>query len=1202
MRRPIPQRAHTSYPSHRLVTRAVLMLLLFTFPTGKPAAQSETDIRTLEPHKTIKRELAGGQTHAYRVALASGQYLNVVAYQRGVDVVVTLFGPDGEKALEVDSPNGTHGPEPVFFIARAAGVYRLEVRSLEPDASAGEYEVNVEELRPATVKDESRVMAEQAFADADVLREQGSSESLREAIRKYEGALQLFRATGNRGRQAAALNNIGLSYASLGDKWKALDYYRRALPLSRAARDRQWEATTLNNMGLAYIRLGEATRALSYLTSSMSLFRSIGDRGNVGKTLTSIGLFYTSLGQARRALDYYGRALPFSESVGDRESMATIFNNFGYVYNMMGEKQKALDYYSRAQALFKSERDRRGEAMALNGFGAVYDSMGEKQKALGYYSQALPIMEEVGEPANVASVLNNLGLLHDSMGDKQKALDYYGRALMILHEIGDLESEATTLSNVGMIYDGAGDTRNAIRHYTRALSLSRAVKNRGLEAQALNNLGHAYDSAGEWRRALDSYKRSLPLFRVAGNRAGAATALNNIGLIYRAVGDDWRALGFFTRAAELSHAIGARDKEAMVLNNIGVLYQGLNGVNARRRALDYAQRALRLSREVANRAGEAAALYNIASIARDGGDLDESRRDIEAALRITDRLRSDIVQQELRSSYAATVQDYYEFYIDLLMRLHKERPSGGFAAAALQVSERARARSLLELLNEAHADIRRGVEPGLLQRERSLQQLLDAKEAARVRLLSGPHTAAEATAAAREIEELTSAYLDVEAAIRQSSPSYAALTQPEPLSLEAIQKELDPDTLLLEYSLGWERSFLWLVSPTEIRSFELFGRRAFEIGARSFYESLNNPEDIYADADRKQTLGPASPGVQLRDLIKTPAGLSHILLGPVAPLLGRKRLVIVADGALQYVPFAALPDPAAFDPGAQRMQPLIVRHEVVSLPSMSIQAIMRRELAGRQPAPKDLAVLADPVFYADDARVEKASVGRGPGEREAPPLSPGGLTETVERAAEESRARREGNRLARLKATRKEAESIIKFVPRDRALAAFDFDANRATAVSGELSQYRHVLFATHGLINSVHPELSAVVLSLVDKDGNPQDGFLRAHEIYNLELPADLVVLSGCQTGLGSEIRGEGLIGLTRGFMYAGAARVVASLWSVDDDATADLMVRFYEGMLKEGKRPAEALREAQLVMLEQERWRPPYYWAAFVLQGEWR
>jgi CHAT domain-containing protein len=192
--------------------------------------------------------------------------------------------------------------------------------------------------------------------------------------------------------------------------------------------------------------------------------------------------------------------------------------------------------------------------------------------------------------------------------------------------------------------------------------------------------------------------------------------------------------------------------------------------------------------------------------------------------------------------------------------------------------------------------------------------------------------------------------------------------------------------------------------------------------------------------------------------------------------------------------------------------------------------------------------------------------------------------------------------LRRLRFSRQEAEEIVRLAADDPNLEAVDFDANRALATSAEMGQYRIVHFATHGLINNEHPELSGIVLSLVDRQGRPQNGFLRLYDLYNLKLSADLVVLSACQTALGKEIKGEGLVGLTRGFMYAGAPRVVASLWQIDDRASAEFMKRFYQAMLGQKLRPAAALRAAQVSMQSDKRWHEPHYWAAFTLQGEWK
>jgi CHAT domain-containing protein len=306
------------------------------------------------------------------------------------------------------------------------------------------------------------------------------------------------------------------------------------------------------------------------------------------------------------------------------------------------------------------------------------------------------------------------------------------------------------------------------------------------------------------------------------------------------------------------------------------------------------------------------------------------------------------------------------------------------------------------------------------------------------------------------------------------------------------------------------------------------------------------------------------------------------VLDPLEGRLASRRLVVVADGALQYVPFAALPDPRSGEP-------LVARQEVVGLPSASTLALLRTDRAGRTAPRKTVAVLADPVFEASDERLARKR--RASGTR--PEDTSAGLTRATEAAGL-------SGTIPRLPFTRREARAILAAVPAHSSLAALDFAASRATVTDPKLAEYRLVHFATHGFLNTARPELSGILLSLVGRDGRPQSGFLTAADAFNLKLSADLVVLSGCRTALGKEMRGEGIVGLTRGFMYAGADSVMASLWKVDDAATAALMARFYRAML--GPRrlsPAAALREAQLEMRRQPRYRHPYYWAAFQLQG---
>jgi CHAT domain-containing protein len=363
-------------------------------------------------------------------------------------------------------------------------------------------------------------------------------------------------------------------------------------------------------------------------------------------------------------------------------------------------------------------------------------------------------------------------------------------------------------------------------------------------------------------------------------------------------------------------------------------------------------------------------------------------------------------------------------------------------------------------------------------------------------------------------------------------------------------------------------------------SYQLPSRTEIEKTARQFYDFLTIP------SERVKTTKAAATGM----------ALSQMLLQPVAQQLGNKRLLIVGDGVLNYIPFSALPLPQpSQDANPTETQPLIVTHEIITLPSASTLAILRQDLAQRTPAPKTLAILADPVFNDKDDRL-KNPTARVETQHQSISLASGTPTATIDLL-------RDASRLSRLKATLEEAKEILALVPASESLLKLGFDANRQVVESGVLEQYRIVHFATHGQLNDEHPELSGILLSSVNEQGQSQPGLLSTSDIFNLKLRADLVVLSACRTGLGKEIKGEGLSGLTRGFMYAGAARVVASLWSVNDEATSILMSRFYQGMISQKLSPTAALRSAQISMWKEDpQWDSFYNWAAFTIQGDWK
>jgi CHAT domain-containing protein len=425
---------------------------------------------------------------------------------------------------------------------------------------------------------------------------------------------------------------------------------------------------------------------------------------------------------------------------------------------------------------------------------------------------------------------------------------------------------------------------------------------------------------------------------------------------------------------------------------------------------------------------------------------------------------------------------------------------------------------------------------------------------------------------------------------------------------------IDGGTLLLEYMLGEQSSVLWTVTSDSVKQYELPGRAVIGKAAQRVTELLT----ARLPRDNETNLDAFKRAARSRSQFTAAAvELSQMILGPVADDLGKKRLLIVADGPLHFIPFAALPKPWTDNQMKSRMvgqrraanrrdrpsaisdrqspNPLILDHEIVNLPSASVLGMLQRRRQTRPVAKKLLALLADPVFERDDPRFNPELTDETAARRSD--------IATLRSAVTVSTIPGMQGGLTRLRFARQEADHILAALSpaeREISLAAFDFTACQELALSTELGRYRYLHFATHGLLDNVRPELSGVALSLLDRDGRDKDGFLRLVEIYNLRLAAELVTLSACETGLGKQVSGEGIVGLTHGFLHAGASRVLVSLWKVDDRASARLMGRVYEGIFREKLSPAAALRKAQLSLRQDQATSDPFFWAAFVLHGE--
>lgn len=830
----------------------------------------------------------------------------------------------------------------------------------------------------------------------------------------------------------------------------------------------------------------------------------------------------------RRAIEKYKEAFDLFLKAGDKRSACNVLHDMGQAYYLLGERQKELAVYEQALALRREINDRKGEAATLRQICDAHNLLNEKQKALTVCAQALQIQREVEPRSNEAALLYQLlGTLYSSLGSEEAAFDYYQQGYAISREIGARPTEVRILNQIGELHFDLQRYKEALNYYQKALQAQQEYFGGLRIRRTILLLGRVYFKLGQTETALHYLNQALVQERRLGGPILLSNILISLSQVYLQKGE-------------------------------------------RQKALEHLREALSIKQFLHSRLGEAEARYWIAQVERDGNNLAAAITEIEKTIEISESVRAELAEQELRVSYFIKVERYYEFYLDLLWQLHQQQPNAGYDVKAFNTSERVRARGLVELLSEIQTDIRQGVPPELLERERALQQRLNARAEVQVDLLNRKHTPEQAEAIDKELQEILSAYSDVQAQIRLTCPRYAALVQPQALTLPEIQASLDPNTLLLEYRLGANRSFLWAITGTSFAAYELPKRAEIETRVRSVYQLLTTrnklPEDE-TDAQRQTRLAQAESEYKVAS-----AKLGQALFAPIASQLKNQRLVIVSDGALQYIPFGALPiqnsklriqDAKGQTANHERRtmnnaQLLIVNHEIVSLPSASVIAVLRREFANRPSPKKTVAIFADPVFAKEDVRLKGRKTYLAP----AAPERLRDLTASNKmirpRSGDET-TENEQNPISRLPFSRREAQEIQKVAPPEETFVALDFNANHAKATSPELAQYRIIHFATHGWLDSRHPELSSLILSLVNERGEPQDGYLRLHEVYNLELNADLVVLSACQTGLGKEVRGEGLVGLTRGFMYAGAARVTASLWKVDDLATAELMGQFY-------------------------------------------
>jgi len=1033
----------------------------------------------------LQQDLVAGRAQEYKVPLAAGTYFFVEIAPVGADIEATLVGPMGEPVATSMGAEGPGNQEVLALIAKTAGDYRLVLAPRGP-VTAGHFGLLVRELRPAVKGDEIRVQAVRVLAEARSLIAQGSPE----ALARSQQALSLWESVGEDRGGVEALTEIGGIHVGEGRIQEALDSYEKALTKARLCGYSEGEAQVLASIAYCNLRLKKYDESIDLYDQALAIWREIGNASEQGFMFQGLGRAYREKGDDGKALSAFQEALRLEREARNVADQANVLTGIGTIYYARGDLSEALRAFEEARDLSRSAGDIDGALLSESNIAGIHTRRGQLQKAVDIYAGLVGKVKPQGE----GILFYNLGAAYLELGDPEKALENYERSRSAYQALLDSSGEASALAGIGWTRQVLGDPVAALKEYEAA---RRLVKEESWELAHF--VGFSQLALKRAEEARQSFERALGIARESHSRSREAQTLLALGLAHRDLGQSAAAVESF------SQAIGLGDE---------IEYPSVVAPGLLRRA----------------------------TVLRDEGRLADAKADIERAIGIIESTRRNIAGQQIRTAYFASRRAYYDFYIDLLMRM-------GQTSSALALSERAHARGLLDLLAEGRINVSQGLSPELKEEEGKLSDELSKAQALLRESTAGTDRTAELK---RQVETLYEGLEQLDWKIRDQNPRYAHI-DPKPLALEEIQtQDLDERTALLEYSLGEERSFLFVVTREGLDSYVLPGAERIADQVRLLRTTLEHENLLTRGTYHKAAL-------QLyRDLVAPAA----------AALVGKSDLVIVPDRALYYVPFETLLDEEAGSRSFSALPYLLRRYSISYAPSASVLAGLRVP------------------------RAEPVSPGRKRLAAFAPFAMEGGRGDQPTRAGE-------GWSLVPLPASSREVSAIAGLYP-GSAVELFGRDASETNVTHNPaVATAERLHFATHAQSNERQPELSGLVLaSAADKS---EDGFLQVYEIFNLKLSADLAVLSACETALGKEVTGEGLVGLARAFFYAGVPSVVVSLWNVADGPAPDLMLSFYQDLDRLGSK-ARALRQAKLAMISGGTYSHPAYWAPFVLVGEYR
>ncbi len=1016
-----------------------------------------------------------------------------------------------------------------------------------------------------------------------------------------EEALKLARALGDKRQEERHLSNLGNSYTAIGEPRKAIELYDQGLAIARELNDKDFEETLLGNksaalgdmarykeaiesammalkmaeskgdslavsshswnIGAAYVNLASFPEALQNYQRALRIRRAVNDLSGVCELLVQISNAYKDMGEIATAIDTLQIARQIAHDISSTRQERLVLGSLGYAYSGLSDYTQAHRYFQRALFLADSLKEVLAKGTYLGNIGLIYKKWGNFTKALDYLNQALAQDKKIGNSRGVVRHYTNQANIFEIRGDFVKALNLHKKTLAISDSIGTRNYTSVVLGNIGVIYNNIGDLDQALFHFEKALKLAQEISAKEFIPPNLAQIGTVYDKLGKDTEALEKFNESLKAAEAIGNDEQQVTALTSIGVIWGQRKEHAKALQYYNQALALTKKIGNKNQEGRLYLNIGKTYLEKEEFSV---ALPYFQRALAIGKKMDAFDLMYESLGGIGAVAEKQKRDDEAIKYYDEAIDKIESVRERLKIESYKTQFLEDKLEVYESVITLLIRLGKFEK-------AYEYLQRFRSRSFLEILSPQRLDFAEGISPKRFARFRFWEQKLrEIYDRLGVEYGKGEGKRNDKMIAALNdsLQRVRQEHEKICDEVRLHHPRAAELNGiTQALNLQGIQqKVLQPGQTLVEYFVGPELVAVYVIQANTFHCEVLKVKR----------EELENWVDKLREPFRQvkeriiKNLADVSYDLQLGQR------LYERLFQPIEKYLTPSAsLLIVPDGVLHYLPFEALVTGVEAKPRDRNIlfsryanaHYLIEKYAIAYAPSASILASPKRICENENNSERRWFGIGSPDFgrFKDSSSVElvlKASKGLL-----FAPLSDRDV---------------------------REVEKIMQpasvFIGKDATEDRFKQAAGAATGI----------YLSTHAIVDENQPMYS--LIAFAQDEDHHEDGFLHAYEVFNLCLNCDLVTLSACETGLGKLSRGEGLIGLTRGFIYAGAPSVLVSLWSVEE-STAAIMKIFYQN-LNEGMSKAEALRQAKLKLIRTREsgisFAHPFLWAPFVLVGD--